>query len=305
MVQLIYIVGFGRSGSTLIESKIVDAFNGCGLGEVFFIWERGVINNDLTADGKPFRESDFWRRVFSGRKMSTSETIAAKVNMKTVADFRGNRISDFFNKTASASSVNKLATNISPLYQRALAETSSSFLIDSSKYPRYGRAIADTTDLSVGFLHIYRDPRAVVHSWQRVKARRESTGNGKMTMARSRTIFGPIWRWISFNEEALKLRERDTSKYIAMSYEEFCNDPESALALIQNTFDIPLRPREKRSEWYSVSGNPARFDGNLVDIKVDDQWEGSMHALKKIFILAITFFTYNKLKSASKKSNAT
>ena len=73
-------------------------------------------------------------------------------------------------------------------------------------------------------------------------------------MARSRTIFGPIWRWILFNEEALKLRERQDSKYIAMSYE-ISVAPESALNLIKNTLIFLFAP-QKSPEWYSVSGIP-------------------------------------------------
>ena len=84
-----------------------------------------------------------------------------------------------------------------------------------------------------------------------------------------------------------------------MSYEDFCSDPESALNLIKNTFDIPLRPPHKSPVWYSVSGNPARFDGSLANIKVDDKWEASMHTFKKLFILAVSFVTYIKLKRAS------
>ena len=64
-VEVLYIAGCGRSGSTLLDN-ILGQLEGCfSGGELWHIWRRGLIENRRCSDGPAFREHPFWREVFA------------------------------------------------------------------------------------------------------------------------------------------------------------------------------------------------------------------------------------------------
>jgi hypothetical protein len=62
-VKVLYIGGFGRSGSTLVERILGQLPGFCSAGEIVFLWQRGLIENQLCGRGATFSECDFWTRV--------------------------------------------------------------------------------------------------------------------------------------------------------------------------------------------------------------------------------------------------
>ena len=63
MVEVLYIGGSGRSGSTILDS-ILGQFEGfMSVGEVRFIWKRGLIDDRLCSCGEAFSDCPFWTEV--------------------------------------------------------------------------------------------------------------------------------------------------------------------------------------------------------------------------------------------------
>ena len=62
-VKVLYIGGFGRSGSTLVERILGQLPGFCSAGEIVFLWQRGLLENQLCGCGATFSECDFWTRV--------------------------------------------------------------------------------------------------------------------------------------------------------------------------------------------------------------------------------------------------
>src|SRR5688500_16707278 len=63
-VTVAYIGGSGRSGSTLLVRLLGSLDGVISVGELAYVWNYGLINNNLCGCGQPFRECDFWRAVF-------------------------------------------------------------------------------------------------------------------------------------------------------------------------------------------------------------------------------------------------
>src|SRR5690606_21580524 len=53
---VLYVGGWGRSGSTLLECVLAEAEQTVALGEVVWLWERGLGRNELCACGQPFHD---------------------------------------------------------------------------------------------------------------------------------------------------------------------------------------------------------------------------------------------------------
>ena len=73
---VLYIAGWGRSGSTLLERLLAEVDGVTLLGEVVHLWERGVREDELCACGTAFSGCPFWSevgRVPRGLKPSESD----------------------------------------------------------------------------------------------------------------------------------------------------------------------------------------------------------------------------------------
>src|SRR3954454_784259 len=60
---VVFIGGFGRSGSTLLEALLSRVDGALALGEVEHLWERGVRDDEICGCGTPFSECPFWTGV--------------------------------------------------------------------------------------------------------------------------------------------------------------------------------------------------------------------------------------------------
>src|SRR5215210_6485081 len=75
----ISIGGASRSGSTLL-SMLLDCLPGVvAVGELRYLWSRGLRQNMLCGCGMPFRECDFWRAVLRRTYGSLDATPAAEL----------------------------------------------------------------------------------------------------------------------------------------------------------------------------------------------------------------------------------
>ncbi len=76
-IKVIYIMGWGRSGSTILSSILGQMDGFLQVGEIRTIWSDGFDQNRICGCGKPFLECDFWTRVFKDFSRRV-ETVQAK-----------------------------------------------------------------------------------------------------------------------------------------------------------------------------------------------------------------------------------
>lgn len=288
---MIYLSGSGRSGTTLIEHHLQRAYTGVGVGEVIYVWQRGYLRNETCSCGQAFHDCPFWTAVMREGFGAVSTREAAEYD----ALFRRGRISrprlhpfDLDEAHAAA-----FATVASTLYGAIRSVAGSGVpIIDGSKDPVYGRWLRDHARIDVRFLHVFRHPAAVAHSWQRWRARPEGRGDHAQ-MARSRWILGPIWRWHWTNTLAERVPEAVRRP---MCYETFCEQPDAELSRCAAWLGLTRRPPGQAvPEWHSVSGNPSRFTGALEAISLDERWQQEMPAWKQRLVDLLCRHRYQRL----------
>src|SRR5574341_753180 len=62
-IRVVFIGGYGRSGSTLLERILGQIDQVCCIGELCHIWERGYKDNQLCGCGEHFSACPFWNNV--------------------------------------------------------------------------------------------------------------------------------------------------------------------------------------------------------------------------------------------------
>ena len=63
MARVLYLGGFGRSGTTLVERLLGELPGVCALGEVVHLWQRDIRDDERCGCGVRFSACPFWQSV--------------------------------------------------------------------------------------------------------------------------------------------------------------------------------------------------------------------------------------------------
>lgn len=273
-LHVIYIVGQGRSGSTLID-RVLGEFEGVeSLCEIRHLWRQGFLENHHCSCGHSFEECGYWRSVAANIPLT-------RTDIQKCADLlpeltRTGRIPGDLAHVKSRRRVKEeshVQDCLQALY-RTLAEiTGSSVFVDSSKSPAGALLLSRIDKLTVHLLHIVRDIRGVVYSMQKGNISPQFAGPMN-TMRPLRTVVS----WIGRNAACEMLRSR--LPYYRMRYEDFVRAPEEAIAKLGARIP-PLQGRNPPNirkgtldlqEIHTIAGNPSRFASGTTTIREDLEW---------------------------------
>ena len=294
-MKILYVVGLGRSGSTILSNSLGQIGGYFSAGELNFIWKHNVLENRLCGCGRPFRECPVWARVmdeaFGGmdgvdpREMMRLQNSGTRTrHIPLMLTKRGRR--------RLAGRVQKFLINYGRLYEAIGAVTGSRVIVDSSKEPAHGFAMGMIPGLEFYVLHLIRDPRAAAYSWSKKKPQPDTDAREHMVRfspAKSSAL------WDSWNASAEALWRRAPQRYLRLRYEDFVADPrrsfEKILDLVgERDAEPPLvGEREvKLGVSHTVSGNPNRFETGAVELRPDHAWISAMSPRDKALVTALT-----------------
>lgn len=291
-MQILHVVGFGRSGSTLLNRLLGQDDRIIDLGEIRFFYERGVINNERCSCGEKFSDCKFWKSVAEDYFLAVDKTpehlknlnYDAQRNRNLMATYKRDmsRFSEFFTtEKALIDAIEKHCVD-------------KKLIVDTSKIPVRSHLYASSPELAdkVKVLHLVRDPRAVSFSWTK-KVKRPETDNIE-EMARFSVIKSTLL-WIGVNMISYLLRFRYGASYKLMTYEALCQNPKAMLDELYEflALDAPLETGEQHKESHALSGNPMRF-APMKAIKVDDGWRAGLTFPQKL-ISTILAYPYYRL----------
>jgi hypothetical protein len=287
-VQILYIAGWGRSGSTILDNVLGQVEGFFSTGEIRSIWDRGLLENWPCSCGAPFRDCELWKKVF----------VAAFGGFDRVDPRRMTAIRDrldrpwkvFFPQRLPSGAIAEYRSALTRLYAAIASVTGCHVVVDSSKTPAYARILQDLPRFRVDIVHLLRDPRAVAFSWQR---KRLWVRDGAAYMSR----FGPtrsslIWDARQIATEAVG--RRDPRRYLRLRYEDFVAAPGAGVARVlalTGHGTVPHFTAGGRLELrpvHGISGNPSRFARGSVQLKVDDEWLVGMKPADRMIVTLMT-----------------
>ncbi len=303
---ILFIIGYGRSGSTLLDRMLglIDGFQSCG--EIFVLWRRLLDHREPCSCGNFIEKCSFWKSVleksfsFSEEDFTDLKNFAqlfySTVNKKNFFNlyFPGLRTKRFNIK------LERLKKTIKDLYTTIAQVSNAKVVIDSSKYPLYALFLSEINTLDLRFIHLIRDSRAVVYSHIRKKF------VPQIGYTATKNPFLTAISWNFNNLVAEKLKEKH--KYVALQYEEFVTHPKESLLRILDSLDILKDAnieREKISSIFKegnkiflkknhiIAGNAMRFKEGEIEIRVDEEWKVRPPLIYK---LSTTFLTFPILR---------
>src|SRR5918999_5234141 len=295
-MKLLYVVGLGRSGSTVLSNSLGQVGGFFSGGELNFIWRHNVLENRLCGCGRPFHECPVWMEVMD-EAFDGMDKVDAREMMRLahpgpltrhiplMLSPRGEgvlreRLEEFLN-------------NYGRLYETIGSVTGSRVIVDSSKEPAHGYAMSLVPDLDFYVLHLIRDPRAAAYSWLKKKPQPDTDTREHMVRF-SPTKSSALWN--SWNASAEALWRRTPEKYLRLRYEDFVANPRKSFERIlkllgEEGAEPPLvgKREVKLGISHTVSGNPNRFETGAVELRTDREWVSRMNSRDKALVTALTF----------------
>jgi hypothetical protein len=291
--RVLFIGGYTRSGSTLLERVLGRADGYFASGEIRHLWREGLKENRLCGCGDPFRECKFWREVFRDAYGSMDALDADEVLQLQESVDRFWRIPQIRWRTLTSPhmrrNLNAYRFLLGRLYGSIGRVSGAQVIIDSTKDSSHGHMLSTMTSVDLDVVHLVRDSRAVAYSWQRKKYN-PGSGREMDRYGLLRTALG----WDATNSLVGWLRTHART-YTRIRYEDFVADPASATEEIYGAVggfgDAPALDggRVELTPDHTVAGNPIRFTQGAVEIRNDEEWRRAMSGGSRALVAAASW----------------
>ncbi|WP_313802836.1 sulfotransferase [Sphingobium sp.] len=278
-VKLIYVAGYGRSGTTLLDIALGEHPAIMGAGEVTTLARHVWDNGEYCACGARVRDCPEWKAIvarwvqgepegFLARYRRTQERTEGLVAPGRLLRWPGWR--DHKRRTL------KLLRGMAMVSERPI-------LVDSSKLPGRAFALAAMPGIDLHVVHVVRDGRGV--AWSLMKGHRRSVESGVQRELRPKPLLYTALRWSMVNLAAEMLCRRVGAKRsIRVRYEDFVDDPRGIIgrivALVGEEPHIPATDLAPFEPQHQVAGSRHRMQKSLT-IRDDDKWKREMPGWKQ------------------------
>ena len=294
-INVIYVAGTGRSGSTVFD-RVLGTLDGVtSFNEIYRMMSDGLVRNDRCACGENFRACPFWveivGRTFAGPE---HEQHITRLFYKFDRTRQFVRIFTGAAGTRYKAELDEFRGWLRTLYFSLAEVSGSSVIIDSSKVPTRSLILTTIPGINVHVVHLVRDARAVVHSWHKEKFN-PAFGQPLPRFGTLRTV--SFWYARNFFTEMLRYR----APYSRVRYEDFVARPRSALArliddvgpLAGKHFDFVDDDSLVLSKLHSIGGNPDRFTTGVTKLRPDISWQSKLARSNR---LAVSVMAYPMLR---------
>lgn len=297
MVKVIYITGYGRSGTTLLDRILGQIKGFFSIGELGHIWKRSFGENQLCGCGKPFRECEFWKAVveeaFGGfDKIDVDKVYALKHSVERIR-YIPKLMFPSLRSSKYQKHLSEYIELLNRLYNSIRNVSGSTYIIDSTKDTPYGFVLATIPNIEINVVHLVRDSRGVAYSWQKKKRRPEIYWKEEympryspLKSAREWTLSNILAHWL----------RAKAKRYIFIRYEDFVTYPKESLKVILEKLEINKNKIDFIDERtvnleinHTVSGNPIRFKHGTVELRPDFEWQKKMPFSQRIIVTTLTW----------------
>jgi hypothetical protein len=292
---VVYLAGFGRSGSTLVERMLGAAPGWTNVGELVDLARSVAPSDELCGCGARFSCCPMWTRVGELAFGSWGPEVLRRLVVLHRSAARQRHLPGMLAGREPSAELADLRAAYERIYRAVAEVTRARVVVDASKGPALGRALAGTPGLDVRLLNVVRDPRAVAWSWNRRVVRPHATAGGDQ-----------MWRipahraaaqWAALQLEVEAIAGMDGGAAARIRYEDFVADPVGTLVTATTALGLPLAADDlpavragavRLGPSHGLSGNPSRFRSGDIVLRSDDSWTDQMPLRARSTVTALT-----------------
>lgn len=208
--KAIYVMGAGRSGSTIL---------GVTLGNCENVFYAGELDKWLVRSGRPKREdperTEFWRRVAEG--------------VDGADELFGREAHNFLERSSALFRARSFAARrrLRPRYRRitrdlfrSIARTAGvTHVVDSGHYPLRARELQRIEGIDLYLIFLIRDPNSIVASFARRDVREPHFSAGKTN----------AYLWLTYMVSLAVFLRHPRGRRVLLRHEDLLRDPEGIL----------------------------------------------------------------------------
>jgi hypothetical protein len=280
-IKIIYLLGAGRSGTTLLGTILNSHSKICTIGEMHQFPDY-LLNNKACSCGDKLTQCEFWRTIikltdFSGIDLENLERTVKQKESHT-------NILKLLFKTKVDEPYLKFHNLI---FESISKQHKEQLLLDSSKYIARYLLLKKSDKLNIKGIYVTRDVRGVINSFSK-------------KVQTPKSAIGTIIYYMLINSfaELLSLMDKDIIK---IKYEDFINAP---LPTLNKIYNHVLNPQEKAESISKIFDMPHIIGGNRmkkkskITIEGDEKWKNNICRPKQIiyYILAAPIMLLNRYK---------
>ena len=283
--KILYIAGYGRSGSTLLERILGSHEKLFGAGELWRL--PGMLSKcDWTCScGEEVDECEFWGEIFT----ELTKLDVAPEEWQKIQERKESLIHflDHLRRGLSDGNRKSYEELTRSLFEEIFCQLprSVSYLIDSSKTSRksFFRPItlSRIAGLDVKVIHLIRDGRGCM--WSNLKGSNRKMEKGEdphLAFAALRTAIS--WPLTNSGADLFKKLE-GSENYLRLTYESFVNRPKESLELIGGFVELDftrqidmLEKGKPIPSTHQLAGNRLRKKKSIV-LREDDEWKQKLN----------------------------
>lgn len=297
MINILYIAGAGRSGSTLLERILGQIDGAVAVGELRYLWQTDP-TIALCGCGRVICECDYWRNVLlqAGVRPDPDEFQAMQTAQQQVDRVRyipmmlaGARAGRGYRRRHA-----DYTAVVRRLYEAIHAQTGARIIIDASKDMSTLYLLATMTGVNLRILHMVRDGRAVAYSWTKEKLRADVIAEDS-PMDR----YSPPWSAADYLYRNVMTESARgmAAGYWRLRYDDMVADlpgtiSQAAAFMGLPQADLSFLSRDQvefARESHAIAGNPMRFETGTITVRLDNAWRQQLPRWDKMIVTALTW----------------
>jgi hypothetical protein len=285
VVRVAYVAGFGRSGSTLLGSLLGQLDGALTVGELRYLWTRGILESRRCGCGALVPACPLWAAVLAEARLTAEpERLARSVASEARTSAPTTTAALLAPATAGpivARSLDCYGRQLVDVYRAIQRVSGARVVVDTSKAPGGAWLVNGASGVDLRVIHLVRDPRATAHSWSRSKPIHDGGARSRMV------TLGPVRssaHWLLRNVATRTAFARHPERYRLVRYEDLIGSPravlESLAAWLGLAGDLPLLDDHTAvlEPVHAIGGNPDRDQTGVVRLDLDDAWRRHMAA---------------------------
>lgn len=282
---VVYVMGSGRSGSTLLERILGEIPGFVTAGELIGLFRWIAVDDELCGCGTRFSQCPFWlavgRRAFDGWDDARVAEIAALQHRVARQRHLPRLAAPALAGAAFRADLARYGDVYRQLYRAICDEAGAQAVVDASKWPAQVLALRDAPGIDLRVIHLVRDVRGVAYSWAKTGVARPQSTSDALPELSSVPVSRTAAAWSAVQAEA-GLLTATGSPATAVRYEDLVADPRGTLGRALTRLGFPPAVAETLPHvagrtvtlhaGHGVGGNPSRFTTGEVTLRLDDAW---------------------------------
>lgn len=288
--EIIYIMGTGRSGTTILEVLLSNNPGICGVGEVNYIFEHCLRNNVTCSCGKPSLECMFWKRINQRCNWAKSK-LQLIIDVFRSIEWHTNFPLIYLNLVPKKKM--RLYSDVNRRLFHAIQSISGQMVIvDSSKYAGRALALSRIFSSRLRVLCVTRSPQGLLKAFQ----------NKNTQEQKPKSLMGTLAYYVYVLICCRLVANRIGQNAYQIRYDDLVADPMGTLKSIENWSGLDLseaRAKISRGDLFEighiVTGNrlrrkwKVRFQPDLGHRPISGFCERAVFSIMNLACLILRF----------------